>query len=521
MDKGFIESEKMLNDLERRIHSEYQKAAKEVADKTTSYFNRFMAEDEKKYEQWKNGEITKKEYTEWRRRKMLTGKQYISMRDTLAKDLTNTDRIAMSYVNHALPDVYALNVNYETYSIEKDSEINTSFTLYNRDSVEKLIKDNPQLLPSPKVDVAKDYKWNQQHINSCIVQGILQGKSINKVAKDLQRVTGMDEKAAIRNARTAMTGAQNSGRLDSMKRAASRGVGLKKGWMATLDHVTRDSHVDLDGEVVDLDKPFSNGLMFPADGTGEPAEVYNCRCRLTHEYDKYRTDWSNLANRNTAKLGNMSYDEWKNKHKEKMVAKSVAASVAMNKDGKEIVFNFTISQSAIKRGQEAIERAEKTHKEAEELITNLSNEYNVYLTDVMSGRTGNGSEAGSVDAVGHMELASFKIDTVLHEFGHAFSSTNRVKWDLADENEKAFIKDAKKLFRQYKSEYQKSYVGGNMVLISNYSLENVDEFIAEGFTLAKGRELGFDLDKFLQHKKNEHKYSDEMLKLINKYFKRK
>lgn len=328
-DEGFKQSEKMLNELEAKIHNEYAQASKEMADKATAYFNRFKSKDLEQRDRYENGEISKKEYTEWRKRQMATGKRYIAMRDTLAKDLTNTDKIAMKMVNQALPDVYALNMNYGTYSIEKDSKINTSFTLYNHAAVERLIKDNPKLLPNPKVDIPKDLRWNQQHIQSAITQGILQGKSIPEIAKNLQSVTGMDERAAIRNARTAMTGAQNAGRLDSMKRAQARGIGVKKGWLATLDHVTRDSHVDLDGEVQELDRAFSNGLMFPGDASGIPAEVYNCRCRLTHEYDKYKTDWSNPANRNTSKLGNMSYDEWKNRHKGK-ATKIVTKEAAKN-----------------------------------------------------------------------------------------------------------------------------------------------------------------------------------------------
>lgn len=331
-DDGFKQSEKMLNELEAKIHREYAQASKEMADKATAYFNRFKAKDEEQRELYENGQISKKEYTDWRQRQMATGKRYIAMRDTLAKDLTNTDKIAMKIVNQSLPDVYALNMNYGTYSIEKDSGINTSFILYNHAAVERLIMDNPKLLPSPKVDIPKDLRWNQQHIQSAITQGILQGKSIPAIAKDLQRVTGMDENAAIRNARTAMTGAQNAGRLDSMKRAAARGIGVKKGWLSTLDNVTRDSHVDLDGEVQEIDRAFSNGLMYPGDASGAPAEVYNCRCRLTHEYDKYKTDWSNSANRNTSKMGNMSYDEWKNKHKgkaTKIVAKAAAQKAVM------------------------------------------------------------------------------------------------------------------------------------------------------------------------------------------------
>lgn len=366
-DAGFVASEKMLNELEAKIHKEYEQASKEMADKTTAYFNRFKAKDEEKREQYENGQISKKEYTEWRQRQMATGKRYIAMRDTLAKDLTKTDKIAMKYVNQALPDVYALNMNYGTYQIEKDSKINTSFTLYNHAAVERLIKDNPQLLPSPKVDIPKDLRWNQQHIQSAITQGILQGKSIPDIAKNLQRVTGMDENAAIRNARTAMTGAQNAGRLDSMKRAAARGIGVKKGWLATLDHVTRDSHVDLDGEVVELDKMFSNGLMYPGDASGRPEEVYNCRCRLTHEYDKYKTDWSNPANRNTEKLGNMSYQEWKNKHKQANAAKDIVKIKAAFKP-KEPDKNYLYVDNYIKQSYNI------PYKEVEYLDKELSEE---------------------------------------------------------------------------------------------------------------------------------------------------
>ena len=338
-DKGFQESEKLLNELEAKIHKEYAQASNEMTEKVNAYFAKFEKADAKMQKAVKEKRISAKEYDEWRLRKMATGKQYIAMRNTLARDLTNTDRIAMKMVNQALPDVYALNMNYGTYNIEKASNINTSFTLYNHAAVERLIKDNPKLLPSPKVDIAKDLRWNQQHIQTAITQGILQGKSMSKISdkilpeilsktnlegltdEQLKKVIKQCENAAIRNARTAMTGAQNAGRMDSIKRAQARGIGVKKGWLATLDHVTRDSHVDVDGEVVEPDRTFSNGLMYPGDPSGAPAEIYNCRCRLTSEYDKYKTDWSNPANRNTSKMGGMSYQEWKNKHKQNVVVK--------------------------------------------------------------------------------------------------------------------------------------------------------------------------------------------------------
>lgn len=315
LDDGFKESEKLLNQLEKDVHDVYAQATKEMTKKVDNYFAKYKAEDEKQRAKYEQGEITKKEYTEWRQRKMLAGKQYVQIRDTLAKDLTNTDSIAMKMVGDKMIDVYALNMNYETYNIEHETRLDTSFTLYNHDSVERLIKTNPAILPIPKPDKMLDYKWNKQHLQSALTQGILQGESITKIAKRFQNVSGMDERAAIRNARTAMTGAQNGGRLDAMERANENGVEVKKGWMATLDDRTRDSHVELDGEEREIDEEFSNGVMFPGDPEGEPAEVYNCRCRMIHVYPKHPVDWSNLDNRNTDNLGNMTYEEWKNKHK--------------------------------------------------------------------------------------------------------------------------------------------------------------------------------------------------------------
>lgn len=68
--------------------------------------------------------------------------------------------------------------------------------------------------------------------------------------------------------------------MDSYKAASDMGIKLRKKWLATRDERTRDSHASINGEVVDWDKPFSNGLMFPGDPSGPAAEVYNCRCAL-------------------------------------------------------------------------------------------------------------------------------------------------------------------------------------------------------------------------------------------------
>ena len=103
---------------------------------------------------------------------------------------------------------------------------------------------------------------------------------MDKIASRLSKVTDMNETAAIRNARTMVTGAENKGRQDSYARATADGIILAKEWISTNDSRTRHSHAVLDGAIVDQDKKFDNGLMYPGDPNGRPEETWNCRCTV-------------------------------------------------------------------------------------------------------------------------------------------------------------------------------------------------------------------------------------------------
>ena len=136
------------------------------------------------------------------------------------------------------------------------------------------------------------------------------------MADDLQkRITTMSRDSAIRTARTAVTGAQNAGRMDSYAAAEKMGIKLKKKWLATLDARTRHSHAMLDGEQVAQDKKFSNGCRFPGDPQGPPWEIYNCRCTLIAAVDGVDTSTAQRRARNAATgqtevISNMTYAEW-------------------------------------------------------------------------------------------------------------------------------------------------------------------------------------------------------------------
>jgi uncharacterized protein with gpF-like domain len=53
---------------------------------------------------------------------------------------------------------------------------------------------------------------------------------------------------------------------------------MKRIWISAQDERVRDSHVELDGEMVDYGEKFANGLKFPRDPDGEAGEIINCRC---------------------------------------------------------------------------------------------------------------------------------------------------------------------------------------------------------------------------------------------------
>lgn len=279
--------------------------------KLKKYLEGFQKDDTAMKKKLRAGTISKDEYARWRANKMLTGQRWRDMRDTLARDLSNSNKIAASFINDELPDVFALNANYGTFEIESGLRINTSFTLYNHSSVKRLMRENPQIIPKASPKIPKDMRWNRQKITSAVTQGILAGDSIPNVAKRLREVTDMNQSAAIRNARTYVTAAENGGRVDSYQRAANMGIEMEQEWQATLDGRTRDSHRAMDGERIPVgeDEEFSNGCRYPGDPEcDDPAEIYNCRCRvIAHlkefEYENYER-FSRLPE-------GISYEDWK------------------------------------------------------------------------------------------------------------------------------------------------------------------------------------------------------------------
>lgn len=236
----------------------------------------------------RNGKVwTEQDYIEWRLAQIGRGKRFEALRDKIAERITRANEIAMQYINDATPGIYALNRNWVAYTIELLAG-DVGFDIWDEQTVRRLIVEEPEVMPNyPEEKAVKrgiDLAWGKKQITSSITSGILQGKSIKKIADGLQkRIPEMSRASAIRAARTAITGAENAGRMDSYKAAAEMGIKIRKRWVATKDGRTRHAHRRLDGQTVDWDKPFSSELgkiRFPGDPRAKPGNVYNCRCTM-------------------------------------------------------------------------------------------------------------------------------------------------------------------------------------------------------------------------------------------------
>lgn len=318
MDQGHIETEKLLVALERRIKKVYGDASKDMQKKADEYFAKFIERDKKQQELLKAGKITEEQYKQWRLAQMGRGERFIALRDDLAKRMTEANKVAVSYINDETPSIYSLNHNYAAYEIEQAAG-NVGFTLYDEQTVKSLIAEDPTLLPKRRVDAPKDLKWNKKRFTAEITAGILQGESIGKLANRVQNLSDANRSGAIRNARTAVTGAQNAGRQESYNQAKKMGLKLSKRWIATKDNRTRHEHAMLDGQTVPLDKPFQidgHKLMFPGDPTGLARLVWNCRCTMrTVEKDGIEAEPRKMrvkdpeTGRNVV-VDEMTYAEW-------------------------------------------------------------------------------------------------------------------------------------------------------------------------------------------------------------------
>lgn len=315
-DLGAEYTDKQMLDLERKLSRLYTQAEKDIEEKLAK-FTEANAKKEKIFEQQvKDGKKTQEEFDNWKAGVVFRGQRWDAKMAQVSAVLADTNKVATNILRSKELGVFAMNGNYAAYTFEHGAGVSFGFDLYDEKTVARLLRDDPNILPFKKLDKAKDVKWNFKNIKSQVTQGLIQGESIPQIAKRLaEAVPDRNEKQMVLHARTAMTAAQNAGRMERYEEAEDLGIKFKKVWLATLDSRTRDTHIELDGQAVKPEEPFKVAgyeIDYPGDPHADPEMVYNCRCTMTTELDDYPSTFNRRETATGEVIEDMTYNEWVN-----------------------------------------------------------------------------------------------------------------------------------------------------------------------------------------------------------------
>lgn len=334
----------MERKLERDISRIYQSAGRDMAGvgkEWRKYFKEAAKELKGKEDELQKAKDSgdKKEVAKLERelreekQRITTGNaEYRKIVSETTDKLADANQNALAYVNGEIPSYYT-----ESYNAEMKAEavdLGFRFDMADEATVKRLITDGDIDLPKKKIDVAADKRWNTKYINSQVTQGIVQGESMDKIAdrifpeimaksdtkglssKEMSELLQRNRNAAIRNARTLVNGAENRGRQDRYRDLEKQGAVMKRIWIATGDERTRDWHLEMDGQEVDLDEPFVDGnnnkIDYPGDPHAAPETVYNCRCTTKSRLIGFR--------RADGSIVRVDYDPTTKLHKEQIQA---------------------------------------------------------------------------------------------------------------------------------------------------------------------------------------------------------
>lgn len=115
----------------------------------------------------------------------------------------------------------------------------------------------------------------KDQIKRIISDGMKNGLSNAEIAQNIFDQSEINSVGRAR--RIADTEVHNSIIKGNHQAMVDSGVKKKK-WVSAGDKAVRDSHSKINGQIRDIDKPFSNGLMHPGDPDGPPSEIMWCRC---------------------------------------------------------------------------------------------------------------------------------------------------------------------------------------------------------------------------------------------------
>ena len=172
----------------------------------------------------------------------------------------------------------------------------------NQELVVAAIQHETMLSSSLYIELGLSVKQLQKEIASEISRGMTSQMGYSEIARNIANRSQISLNRAMTIARTEGHRIRETAASHVQEKAVRAGADVVKIWDATLDGKTRTHHIQLDGQIREVNKPFEVAgmkVMYPSQ-FGRPEEDINCRCRSRCE-----ARWA-LNDGDTKMLGNVS-----------------------------------------------------------------------------------------------------------------------------------------------------------------------------------------------------------------------
>ena len=431
---------------------------------------------------------------------------------SLSKQIEKLTKQGIADTSQLMTEVNADVFSYivKKYNLDIEPDILESLYKPNSNVINKIISGN--LYKDNKSLSKRIWGYNRNNLNKIqeiLIDGMVNKRPLQDITNTLSAYTGGGNtkvKAitsaygqmnadSLRLVRTSL----NHAFIETMKDETKKNPfieGYK--WIMSGAHSSRMPNGDICDDYSSHDEGIGIGVFKK---NNIPIPHPNCMCVIIPYSEKPLETIGEEIGKWIKGEPNKGIDAWVESRgyikENKKEEKNSNSSVPKNKNGKEIKFNIS---SAKERIQERIKST----------ITQLCNEYETNLVSVDLEASKKGVK-GSVDMASQMHLSATKKSTIVHEFAHSIASTSRDKLGLSDDKE--FWKEIRKI----RTEHNKAIKNGTNKKISDYSLENLDEYFAEAFahSYLKGtKDLSWEYS-------DDFEYSDKVKKIIDKYFKKK
>ena len=289
--------EKMLKDLETAYSRALADIKKTIKDLKQSISQLKEANVDQRQI---NSKIYQLEYQELLKTQINASLDLLSQ-----KNIKNiTDFLQEMYKDSYLGDVFILQ---EFYKLPVYTPINA------KQLVKAITTDTAGLKFSERLYT--DIDSLKRHVIAEISRGIAQGNSYMEIARNVAKIAEISFNNAYRIARTEGGRISSQAQLDNIQESINEGADLLKRWDATLDTRTRQTHLELDGQIVEYNEYFKSnvGDVFAPHQFGKAEQDINCRCRLSSV-----PRWD-LEDKNSTRKDNITgeiipyktYEKWK------------------------------------------------------------------------------------------------------------------------------------------------------------------------------------------------------------------